>query len=314
MKKDLLTLDDIKRGEIFEILELTEKLKKKPINNILKGKVFCLLFEKASTRTKISFEGGIQQMSGSTIYMDKTTSQLSRGETVEDTAKVLDRYVDAVVARVFSHKTLETMSKCMNKHVINALSDLTHPCQILSDLFTIKEKFGKFNGLKLAYVGDGNNVCNSLLLGCSKVGMDISVACPKGFEPNRNIVKLARNYTKITKSKIVVGTEPKSAVKNANIVYNDTFISMGDEKEKTKRLKVFIPKYQVTNKLFKLTASNAVYMHCLPAHRGQEVTPEVIDGPRSIVFDQAENRLHTQKALLTKMMVSKHELLISTRL
>lgn len=314
MKKDFLSIDGIKREEIFEILELTKKLKKKPINSLLKGKVFCLLFEKPSTRTRLSFESGIQQMGGSTIYMDATTSQISRGETIEDTSRVLDRYVDAVIARVYSHKTLEIMSKYMNKHVINALSDLAHPCQILSDLFTIKEKFGKFSGLKLAYIGDGNNVCNSLLLGCSKVGMDISVACPKGFEPNENIVKLARDYTKVTKSKVIIETEPKSAVKGANIIYNDTFISMGDEKEKAKRLKIFIPKYQVTNKLFKLAASNAVYMHCLPAHRGEEVKPEVIDGPRSIVFDQAENRLHAQKALLTKMIVPRHELLFNTRL
>jgi len=305
MKKDLLTLDDIKREEIFEILELTEKLKKDPINNLLKGKVFCLLFEKSSTRTRVSFESGIQQMGGSSIYMDKSTSQMSRGETVGDTARVLDRYVDGVIARVFSHKTLEIMSKSMNKNVINALSDLTHPCQILSDLFTIKEKFGNFRGLKLAYVGDGNNVCNSLLLGCAKVGMDISVACPKGFEPNKKIVKLARDYTKVTKSKVIVGTEPKSAVKNVKIIYNDTFISMGDEKKKRKRLRIFLPKYQVNNKLFKHAAPDAVYMHCLPAHRGQEVKPEVIDGPRSIVFDQAENRLHAQKALLAKMMGPK---------
>ncbi len=305
MKKDLLTLDDLKRGEILEILELSEKLKKNPINNLLKGKVFCLLFEKSSTRTRLSFETGIQQMGGGSIYMDKSTSQLARGETIEDTAKVLDRYVDAVVARVFSHKTLEIMSKSMNKNVVNALSDLTHPCQILSDLFTIKEKFGDFKGLKLAYVGDGNNVCNSLLLGCAKVGMDISVASPKGYEPNKQIVRMAKDYSKITKSKVVITTEPKTAVKNANIIYNDTFISMGDEKEKSKRLKVFIPKYQVTNKLFKLAANDAIYMHCLPAHRGEEVTPEVIDGPKSIVFDQAENRLHTQKALLDKMLGPK---------
>lgn len=305
MKKDLLTLDDLKREEILELLDLAEKLKKDPISNILKGKVFCLLFEKSSTRTRISFESGIQQMGGSSIYMDKSTSQLSRGESVEDTAKVLDRYVDAVVARVFSHKTLEIMAKSMNKNVINALSDLTHPCQILADLLTIKERFGSFSGLKLVYVGDGNNVCNSLLLGCAKVGMDISVACPKGYEPDKKIVKLAKDYSKITGSKVSVGTEPKSAVKDARIIYNDTFISMGDEKEKSKKLKVFIPKYQVTNKLFKLAAPDAVYMHCLPAHRGEEVLPEVIDGPKSIVFDQAENRLHAQKALLTKMMIPK---------
>jgi len=302
MKKDFLTLDDVKKEEIFEILELASKLKKKPIGNHLRGKVFCLFFEKPSTRTRVSFESGIHQLGGSTVYLDRTTSQISRGETIEDTARVLDRYVDAVIARVFSHKTLEIMSQYMDAHVINALSDLNHPCQILSDLFTIKEKFGKFEGLKLAYVGDGNNVCNSLLLGCSKVGMDISVACPKGFEPNEKILDLARNYSKITKSRVVVGTEPKTAVENANIIYNDTFVSMGEEKETKKRLSIFLPKYQVTTKLFKFAAPDAVYMHCLPAHRGEEVTSEVIDGQRSIVFDQAENRLHAQKALIVKMM------------
>lgn len=310
MKKDLLTLDDIKREEIFEVLELAEKLKKKPLNNILRGKVFCLLFEKSSTRTRISFEGGIQQMGGSSIYMDKSTSQLSRGETVEDTAKVLDRYVDAVIARVYSHKTLETMSKSMNKHVINALSDLTHPCQILSDLFTIKEKFGKFDDLKLAYVGDGNNVCNSLLLGCSKVGMDISVACPKGYEPNKKIVKLARDYTKVTKSKVVVGTEPKQIVKGAKIVYTDTWVSMGQEKEKEKRIRIFGKKYQVNKKLFKVATPDAIFMHPLPAYRGKEVTTDIIDGSRSIIFDQAESRLHTQKALLILMMEKPHKLFL----
>jgi ornithine carbamoyltransferase len=302
MRKDFLTLDDIKREEIFKVFELTEKLKKRPINDTLKGKVFCLLFEKPSTRTRVSFESGIQQLSGNTIFMDKTTSQLSRGESIEDTARVLDRYVDAIIARVYSHTTLEIMAKHANAHVINALSDLAHPCQILSDLFTIKEKFGDFEGLKLAYVGDGNNVCNSLLLGCSKMGMDISVACPKGFEPDKNFVRLARNYSKVTKSKITIGTEPKNAVKDANIVYNDTFVSMGDEKERKKRLRIFLPKYQVNSELLKHAEPDVLYMHCLPAHRGEEVTPDVIDGPRSIVFDQAENRLHVQKGLLTLMM------------
>lgn len=302
MKKDLLTLDDLNKNDILEILDLTKELKKKPINDFLAGKVFCLLFEKASTRTRVSFESGIQQMGGSSLFLDKRTSQMSRGETIEDTAKVLERYVDGIISRVFSHKTLEIMSGSTNIPVINALSDLTHPCQILSDLFTIKEKFGDFKGLKLAYVGDGNNVCNSLLLGCSKVGIDISVACPKGYEPDKKILKLAKNYTKVTKSKVILNTEPKNVVRDANIVYTDTFVSMGQEKEKGKRLKIFKPKYQVTKKLLKLAASDALFMHCLPAHRGEEVTPEVIDGPRSIVFDQAGNRLPTQKALLLKLL------------
>ena len=194
------------------------------------------------------------------------------------------------------------MSECMNAHVINALSDLTHPCQILSDLFTIQERFGYLKGLKLAYVGDGNNVCNSLLLGCTKMGMDISVACPKGYEPNRKIIQLAKRYSKVSKSRIKIERDPKNAVKNADIIYNDTFVSMGEEKERKKRLKIFLPKYQVNSKLLKYAQPDVIYMHCLPAHRGEEVTDEVIDGPHSIVFDQAENRLHTQKALLSLMV------------
>lgn len=305
MKKDLLTLEDIKKNEIFKVLDLTEKLKKKPIGNQLHGKVFCLFFEKASTRTRISFASGIQQLDGKVVFLDKKTSQLSRGETIEDTVKVLERYVDAIIARVFSHETLETMSKTTDIPIINALSDLTHPCQILSDLFTIKERFNEFKGLKLAYVGDGNNVCNSLLLGCSKVGIDISVGCPKEFQPNTDIIHRAIDYTKISKSDVEITDDPIKAVKDANIVYNDTFVSMGDEGEGEKRMKIFLPKYQVNRKLLNLAAPDVVYMHCLPAHRGEEVTYDVIDGPRSIVIDQAENRLHVQKALLVKMMGKK---------
>ncbi len=305
MKKDLLTLEDIKRSEIFKVLDLTEKLKKKPIGNQLHGKVFCLFFEKASTRTRISFASGIQQLNGKVVFLDKKTSQLSRGETIEDTVKVLERYVDAIIARVFSHETLETMSKTTDIPIINALSDLTHPCQILSDLFTIKERFNELKGLKLAYVGDGNNVCNSLLLGCSKVGIDISVGCPKEFQPNTDIIHRAIDYTKISKSDVEITDDPIKAVKDANIIYNDTFVSMGDEEEKEKRMKAFLPKYQVNRKLLNLAAPDVVYMHCLPAHRGEEVTYDVIDGPKSIVIDQAENRLHVQKGLLVKMMGKK---------
>jgi len=302
MKKDFLSIDDIKKEEIFDVIDLAIQLKKKPLGNFFNGKIFCLLFEKPSTRTRISFESGIKQLNGDTIYLDATTTQISRGETVEDTARVIDRYVNVLIARVFSHKTLQIMSKYMNANVINALSDLEHPCQIIADLLTIKERFKDFESLKLVYIGDGNNVCNSLLLGCAKVGMDVAVACPKGYEPNEKIVELARNYTKLSKSRITIGTEPKEIVKDANIIYNDTFISMGNEKEKAKRLSVFVPKYQVNNRLLKWASSDVFYMHCLPAHRGEEVTPEVIDGPRSIIFDQAENRMHAQKALLMKML------------
>ncbi len=305
MKKDFLTFDDIKRTEIFKILDLAEELKKKPVGRQLQGKVFCLFFEKPSTRTRVSFESGIAQLGGASIYFDKTTSQISRGESLEDTARTLNRYVDAIIARVYSHETLEIMAKHAGIHVINALSDLTHPCQILSDLLTIKERFGSFEDLKLVYVGDGNNVCNSLLLGCSKVGININVACPKGYEPNSDIIHRAIDFTKISKSDINIIENPIEAVKDANIVYNDTFVSMGDEKEREKRLSVFLPKYQVNKKLLNYAASNVLYMHCLPAHRDEEVTYDVIDGPRSIVWDQAENRLHAQKALLVEMMGKK---------
>ncbi len=305
MKKDFLTFDDIKRTEIFKILDLAEELKKKPIGRQLEGKVFCLLFEKHSTRTRVSFESGISQLGGASIYFDKTSSQMSRGESVEDTARTLNRYVDAIISRVYSHETLEIMAKNTDIHVINALSDLTHPCQILSDLLTIKEKFGTFEDLKLVYVGDGNNVCNSLLLGCSKVGININVASPEDYQPNTDIIHRAVDFTKISKSDVNIMEDPVEAVKDANIIYNDTFISMGDEKEKEKRLNVFLPKYQVNKKLLNYAASNVLYMHCLPAHRGEEVTYDVIDGPRSIVWDQAENRLHAQKALLVKMMGKK---------
>ncbi|MDI6826569.1 MAG: ornithine carbamoyltransferase [Candidatus Aenigmarchaeota archaeon] len=304
MKKDFLSIDDITKNEIFNVLDLAVELKKKPIRNLLSGKVLCLLFEKPSTRTRVSFESGINQLGGSAIYLDATTTQISRGESVEDTAKVLDRYVDAIIARVFSHKTLEIMSKHTNAHVINALSDLEHPCQILSDLLTIRERFHDFESLKLVYIGDGNNVCNSLILGCAKVGIDIAVACPKGYEPNRNTIELARNYTKVSKSRVIVGTEPKEMVKDANIIYTDTWVSMGQESEKKERIRIFKPKYQINNKLFKIAASDVVFMHPLPAYRGKEVTSDIIDGPRSIVFDQAGNRLPVQKALLVKMMVS----------
>lgn len=302
MKKDFLSIDDITRNEINEVMNLAEKLKKNPIQNTLNGKIFCLLFENPSTITRVSFESGIQQLGGSTLYLDVTTSQISRGETIEDIARVLGRYVNVIIARVFSHKTLEIMSKNADANVINVLSDLEHPCQILADLFTIREKFGRFDGVKLAYVGDGNNVCNSLLLGCAKVGMDISVATPKGYEPDKKIVNMAINYSKVTNSKIFVTKEPKEAVKGANVVYNDTFTGMSDKKEKKKRLKAFLPKYQVNKKLLEHAKSDVLYMHCLPAHRGEEVSPDVIDGHRSIIFDQAENRMHAQKALIVRMI------------
>ncbi len=302
VKKDFLSVDDLRREEILEIFELSSKLKKQPFNALFKNKIFCLYFEKPSTRTRMSFDVGIKQLGGETVYIDKVTSQLARGETVEDTVKTLERYVNAgIIARVNSHDTLVTMAKITDLKVINALSYLEHPCQTLADLFTIKEKFHSFEGLKLAFVGDANNVCNSLLLGCSKVGMNMTVACPEKHEPDKNILQLAQNYAKITKAKIEVIRNPKKAVEGANVVYTDTFVSMGDEAEEEERLKTFLPDYQVNTKLMDMARKDTLFMHPLPAHRGQEVTSDVLDGYRSIVFDQAENRLHTQKALLIKM-------------
>ncbi len=296
MLKDFLSVDDLKREELFELLELSAKLKKSPINGLFKNKVFCLYFEKPSTRTRMSFDIGIKQLGGDTFFLDTVTSQLSRGETIEDTIRVMERYVNAgIAARVYSHDTLLLMSKLTGLHVINALSNLEHPCQVLADIFTIKEKFGDFKDLKLAFVGDGNNVCNSLLIGCSKVGMNMTVGCPKNHQPNGKILEMAQNYAKITKVNIEVTDSPKKAVKDANIVYTDVFVSMGEGEEK---MKVFLPDYQVNSKLMDLASKDALFMHCLPAHRGQEVTSDVLDGYRSIVYDQAENRLHTQKALI----------------
>ena len=303
MLKDFLSLDDLKKEEIFGLFDLAAKLKRRPINALLKNQFFCLYFEKPSTRTRMSFDIGIKQLGGDVFYIDAVTSQVSRGESIEDTVRTFDRYANAgIIARVNSHDTLTLMAKISNLHVINALSNLEHPCQAAADLFTIKEKFGDFNKLKLAFIGDGNNVCNSLLIGCSKVGMNISIGCPKDYQPNAKILEMAMNYTKITKAKIEVTDDPRKAVADANVVYTDTFISMGEEKEEGKRLAELLPKYQVNSKLIDSAAKDALIMHCLPAHRGQEITADILDGYRSIVFDQAENKLHVQKALLLKML------------
>ncbi|MBS3052528.1 MAG: ornithine carbamoyltransferase [Candidatus Aenigmarchaeota archaeon] len=302
MKKDFLTLDDIKRSKMLEIFELASKLKKKPFSKVLANKSFVLLFFKHSTRTRLSFEIGIEQLGGNSFYVDGEKTQMFRSETPEDTANSIERYVDCLIVRLYSHITLQRISSNLDKPVINALSDLSHPCQILSDLFTIREVFKDLKGLKLAYIGDGNNVCNSLLLGCSKMGMDITVACPQGYEPNEEMIKIAKGYSQITKSKIEIVIDPEKAVKNANVVYTDAFYSMGQEEEKEKRMKVFLPKYQVNLELMEKAEPGAIFMHCLPAHRENEVTSELLDSNRSVVFDQAENRLHVQKALLIKIL------------
>jgi len=303
LKRDLLTLQDLSDEELMQILSLAREVKANwdpaRYGSVLAGKTIALLFQKPSTRTRVSFEVAIRKLGGDPIFLSWHELQLSRGETVADTARVLERYVDGIVARVGDHQILVEMAQNAHIPVINALSNRFHPCQIIADLLTIWERFGTFKGIKLAYVGDGTNVCNSLLLGCTKVGMDISVACPVGYEPDPEAVKWAFENASRTGSTIIITDEPLEAVKDAHVIYTDTFMSMHiPESEREKRFEVFVPRYQVRPELFEHARPDAVFMHCLPAHRGEEVAPEVIDGPRSIVFDQAENRLHAQLALL----------------
>jgi len=303
--KSLARLYDLTRDEIEEILKTSELFKLQLLRGqehpILKGKTLAMIFEKPSTRTRISFEVGMCQLGGYALYLSASDLQLGRGETIGDTAKVLSRYVDGIMARVFRHQTILDLIKYSRVPVINGLSDFSHPCQGLADLFTIYEKKGRLSGLKLAYVGDGNNVAHSLIFGCSKVGMDMTLACPKGYEPNPEVVLKAKEEAKRNGCKVKVTNDPKEAVKGSDVVYTDVWASMGKEKEHEERVKILKP-YQVDGKLVKEAKGDYLFMHCLPAHRGEEVTDEVADSKNSVIFDQAENRLHTQKALLAMIM------------
>jgi ornithine carbamoyltransferase len=297
--KDLLTLDELTDNELSKIIDegikLKKQLKKGIHKPILKNKTLGMIFEKPSTRTRVSFETGMFQLGGHALNLSSSVLQLSRGESVEDTAKTLSRYVDAIMARVYDQKILEILAKNSDVPVINGLSNSFHPCQTLADLMTIKEKKKKLKGLKIAWIGDGNNVCNSLIYGCSKTGISISIATPKGFEPDKTVIKKSKK--KIT---IVLTTDPQVAVKNADVVVTDTFTSIHNLDKK--REKKFLPKFQVNPSLMKKAKKNAIFLHCLPAKRGKEVTSSVIDGSQSVVWDQAENRLHSQKALLVSLL------------
>jgi ornithine carbamoyltransferase len=303
--RSLDSLFHLTREEIEQILKTSELLKFQLLRGeehlLLKGKTLAMIFEKPSTRTRVSFEVGMWQLGGYALYLSTSDLQLGRGETIADTAQVLSRYVDGIMARVFAHQTILDLAKYSRVPVINGLSDFSHPCQGLADLFTIYEKKGRLSGLRLAYVGDGNNVAHSLLYGCSKVGINITLACPKGFEPDPEVVSKAEEEGKKSGCEVRITKDPKEAVKGADIVYTDVWASMGKEKEHEKRMKVFKP-YQVNGKLVKEAEEDYIFMHCLPAHRGQEVTDEVADSENSVIFDQAENRLHTQKALLALIM------------
>jgi len=303
--RSLDSLLHLSKEEIEQILKTSELLKFQLLRGekhpLLKGKTLAMIFEKPSTRTRVSFEVGMWQLGGYALYLNAGDLQLGRGETIADTAQVLSRYVDGIMARVFTHQTILDLAKHSRIPVINGLSDFTHPGQGLADLFTIYEKKGRLAGLKLAYVGDGNNVAHSLLYGCSKVGMNITLACPEEHRPSAEVVSKAKEEGKRNGCEVRVTKDPKEAVKGADVVYTDVWASMGKEKEHEKRVKVFKP-YQVNGKLVKGAEEDYIFMHCLPAHRGEEVTGEVADSGNSVIFDQAENRLHTQKALLALLM------------
>lgn len=304
--KDLLSLADLTKENIKELLNQAGKLKKRKrsltVTMALRPKVLAMIFQKPSTRTRISFETAMRQLGGHAINLSWDDLQVSRGETIEDTARVMSRYVDAIMARVNLHSDIIKLAENATVPVINGLSDLYHPCQILADFLTILERRKQLEGLKVAYVGDGNNVCNTLLVGCSRVGMDISVAHPEGYGPSAEAVGLAGEFSKSSGTKVELTMEPETAARDADVIYTDTFVSMGQEGEKDRKLNAFLPKYQVTEKTFQSAKPDAIFMHCLPAHRGEEVAGDVIDGPRSVVWDEAENRLHIQKAILLSLI------------
>ena len=310
-RKDLLTVHAIPPAQILHLLKLGEKFKSMRRCGIphqyLVGATLGLVFEKPSTRTRVSFEAGMNQLGGQSLFLSASDIQLCRGESVGDTARVLSRYLDGIVVRTYAHATVEEWAREATVPVINGLTDLSHPCQALSDLLTIREKKGRLKDIKIAYVGDGNNVANSLIEAAAQMGLAITVGCPSGYEPDKPTVERARSQARQTGAEIEVTDDPFAAVKNADVVYADVWISMGREREQARRLKALGP-YQVNERLVKAARPDAIVMHCLPAHRGQEITAGVLDGPQSVVVDQAENRLHMQKAILTEWLsaVRKH--------
>ncbi len=299
MKRDFLTVLDLSKEETDTLLNRAIQLKStKDLSSCpLIGKSIGLLFDKASTRTRISFQTGIYQLGAQAIYINANELQLGRGETIEDTARVLSRYLNAIVIRTYSHQTIERFAAEASIPVINGLTDLHHPCQALADLMTIKEKKGRLRDVRLAYIGDGNNVANSLIEASLLTGLNLTLACPPGYEPDRDVYD--RAYSGGANIKLLI--TPEEAVKDADVIYTDVWVSMGQEKEVKRREEAF-KDYQVNKRLLAFAKPDAIVMHCLPAHRGKEITDEVIDSSQSVVFDQAENRLHTQKALLEMLV------------
>ena len=301
--RNLLTLQDYTEAEIRHILKTAHEFKKKRTNgiiyeDILKGKKLCMIFQKPSTRTIISFDAAMYELGGHSIVLNSSDMQLGRGESIRDTGKTIARYCDAIMARVYNHDDLvELAMGAGNIPIINGLSDLFHPCQILADLMTIEEHKKTLENIKIAYIGDGNNVAHSLLIACSKLGINISVACPDKYKPKEIILMIAQNQANNHNAVIEVLQSPQEAVKGADVIYTDTWVSMGQDFEKLERESIFRP-YQINENLLRSTKNDCIVMHCLPAHRGFEITDDVIDGPHSVIFDQAENRLHVQKAVL----------------
>lgn len=305
-KKDLLSMQDLSAREIDHILQLAIKLKKEHKAGrprpLLRGKTLGMIFQKPSTRTRVSFEVGMCQLGGSAVYLSASDIQIARGETIEDTARTLSGYLDCIMARVYDHADVQKLGAYASIPVINGLSDAYHPCQILADLLTIKERKKKLKGLKMAWLGDGDNVCNDLLVGAAKMGISMTAACPAGYEPMEHAVQVAEAEGKKTGARISITQDPNEAAKGADVIVTDTFISIGKEGECATREAAFMPKYQVNAGTMRLAKKDAIFMHCLPAKRGQEVTADVIDGPQSVVWQEAENRLHVQKAVLCILM------------
>ena len=303
--KHLLKLGDYSEKEILSILNLADQLKYEKKHNIehhyLKGKTLGMIFAKSSTRTRVSFEVGMYDLGGSALFLSNANTQLGRGEPVEDTARVLSRYLDGIMIRTFDQEEVETLAKYGSIPIINGLTDYAHPCQVLADLMTIREFKNTFKGMKLTFIGDGNNMCNSLIVGCIKVGMDVAVACPKGYEPDADIVAWANETGKFT-----LTTDIYEAAKDADVLYTDVWASMGEEAEAEERKKVFAG-YQINSSLMAVAKPDAMVLHCLPAHREEEITAEVFEAHAEEIFEEAENRLHAQKAVLVKLMKEQYQ-------
>jgi ornithine carbamoyltransferase len=301
--RHLITIHDLSDAEVLEILDLSTDIKAHPeaYRTRLAGKTLAMIFQKESTRTRVSFEVGMYQLGGHALFLSSRDIQMRRGETISDTARVLSRYVDGIMIRTFDHQDVVDLARFGSVPVINGLDDLVHPCQALADYFTIREHKGRLAGLKLAYVGDGNNVAHSLIFGGVKLGVNVTVGCPEGYAPDPKVLERAAPDARRRGVTIEVVHDPMEAVRGADVIYTDVWVSMGQDAQRETKLEALAP-YQVNAVLFAAANPDALFMHCLPAHRGEEVTDDVADHPRSVIFDQAENRLHVQKAIMALLM------------